>query len=151
MPRNTYEVVLSEKDIEKLKAITHKGTGQSARTIMHANILLKTNDGNPRSKMDNRAIAELFSISPTTVSQIRKTFATEGMNSALYRKTRIDAPTMSKITGDFEAQVVATALSPAPKGKARWTLRLLAEHCMDNKYVITISHEAIRDLNLPHK
>ena len=146
MPRNTYEVVLSDKDIEMLKAITHKGTGQSARTIMHANILLKTNDGNPRSKMDNRAIAELFSISPTTVNQIRKTFVTEGMDSALYRKTRIDAPTMSKITGDFEAQVVATALSPAPKGKARWTLRLLAEHCMENKYVITISHEAIREM-----
>ena len=86
MPRNTYEVVLSDKDIEMLKAITHKGTGQSACAIMHANILLKTNDGNPRSKMDNRAIAELFSISPTTVNQIRKTFVTEGMDSALYPK-----------------------------------------------------------------
>ena len=146
MPRNAYEVVLSNKDIEMLKAITHKGAGQSARTIMRANILLKTNDGDPRNKMDNRTIAELFSISPTTVNQIRKTYATEGLNSALYRKTRIDAPTLSKITGDFEAQVVATALSPAPKGKARWTLRLLAEHCMENKYVVTISHEAIRDM-----
>ena len=146
MPRNAYEVVLSDNDKEMLKTITHKGTGQSARTIMHANILLKTNDGDPRNKMDNRAIAELFSISPTTVNQIRKTFATEGINSALYRKTRIDAPTLSKITGDFEAQVVATALSPAPKGKARWTLRLLAEHCMENKYVVTISYEAIRDM-----
>ena len=146
MPRNIYEVVLSEEELRKLKDITHKGAGHSARTIMHANILLKTNDGDPRNKMDNRTIAELFAISPTTVNQVRKTFVTEGMESALSRKTRIDAPTLSKITGDFEAQVVATALSPAPKGKARWTLRLLAEHCMENKYIVTISYEAIRDM-----
>ena len=146
MPRNAYEVVLSDKEIKMLKAITHKGVGHSARTIMHANILLKTNDSDPQNKMDNRAIAEMFSISPTTVNQIRKTFVTEGIEAALYRKTRIDAPTLSKITGDFEAQVVATALSPAPKGKARWTLRLLAEHCVENKYIVTISHEAIRDM-----
>jgi len=60
MPRAPYEIILNEKDVEMLKTITHKGMVHSARTIMHANILLKTNDGNPKSKMDNRAIAELF-------------------------------------------------------------------------------------------
>jgi len=146
MPRNYYEVVLTADELAKLKAITHKGAGHSARTIMHANILLKTNDGDIRGKLDNRKIAEIFAISPNTVNQVRKTYATEGFEAALNRKTRIDAPTLSKITGDFEAQVVATALSPAPKGSARWTLRLLAEHCMENKYIVTISHEAIRDM-----
>jgi hypothetical protein len=113
---------------------------------MHANILLKTNDGDLRNKLDNRTIGEIFSISPTTVNQVRKTYATEGLEAALSRKTRIDTPTLSKITGDFEAQVIATALGPAPKGRARWTLRLLAEHCMESKYIVTISHEAIRDM-----
>jgi len=146
MPKNNYEVKLSAVEIEKLKSITHKGAKHSARTIMHANILLKTNDSDPKNKKDNRTIAEIFEISPNTVNQVRKTYATEGLSAALNRKTRMGTPTLSKITGDFEAQVVAAALSPAPKGKAKWTLRLLAEHCIENKYVVSISHEAIRDM-----
>jgi hypothetical protein len=53
---------------------------------------------------------------------------------------------MSKITGNFEAQVIAAALSPAPKGRAKWTLRLLAEHCVEKEYIVTISHSAIGEL-----
>jgi hypothetical protein len=113
---------------------------------MHANILLKTNDGDFRNKKDHRTIADIFGISPNTVNQVRKTYAVEGLDAALNRKTRIDTETLSKITGDFEAQVIATALSPAPKGKARWTLRLLAEHCMESKYIISISHTTIGDM-----
>jgi len=55
----------------------------------------------------------------------------------------LTAPILSKITGDFEAYVIATALSPAPKGRARWTLRLLAEHCVEKQYIVSISHAAI--------
>jgi len=146
VPKNIYEVVLSADEVSDLKSIIHKGSRHSARTIMHAHILLKTNDGDFRNKENHRAIAEIFGISPNTVNQVRKTYATEGFEAALNRKTRIDASILSKITGDFEAQVVATALSPAPKGKARWTLRLLAEHCMENKYIVSISHTAIGDM-----
>ena len=53
---------------------------------------------------------------------------------------------MSKITGNFEAQVISAALSPAPKGRANWTLRLLAEHCMEKNYIVSISHSAIGEL-----
>ena len=127
MPRNMYEVVLSQDEIETLKAITHKGARHSARTIMHAHILLKTNDGDIHNKKDHRTIADIFGISPNTVNQVRKTYVTNGLEAALNRKTRIDTDILPKITGDFEAKVIATALSPAPKGKARWTLRLLAE------------------------
>ena len=83
---------------------------------------------------------------PTTVNEVRKKYATEGLDAALHRQTRLTAPILSKITGDFEAQVIATALSPAPKGRARWTLRLLAEHCMEKQYIISISHAAIGEM-----
>ena len=145
MPREKYKVELSDKEIKMLKDVTHKGSGNSARKIMHANILLSTNDINPEKKTD-REIAEIFSISKTTVNQIRKIYANEGIEAALGRQTRITAPTLSKITGDFEAHVIATALSPAPKGRARWTLRLLAEHCMEKQYIVTISHTCIGEL-----
>ena len=94
----------------------------------------------------DREISEFFGISKTTVNQIRKTYVTEGIEVALNRKTRITGPILSKITGDFEAHVIAKALSPAPKGRARWTLRLLAEHCMENQYIVEISHTCIGEM-----
>jgi hypothetical protein len=110
---------------------------------MHANILLFTNDGLGDKKKGVHETAELFSISPTTVNQIRKLYVTEGIEAALNRKTRLSPPHISKITGEFEARVIATVLTPAPEGRTRWTLRLLAEYCMEKKYIVAISHSAI--------
>jgi hypothetical protein len=143
MPKLSNTVNLSESEITMLKSLTHKGAGESARTIMHANILLFTNDGLGDKKKGVHETAELFSISPTTVNQIRKLYVTEGIEAALNRKTRLTPPHVSKITGEFEAQVIATVLAPAPEGRTRWTLRLLAEYCMEKKYIVAISHSAI--------
>lgn len=145
MPQKKYIVSLSEEEIELLENITHNGNQASAKTIMHANILINTNDSNPDRK-NNKELSKIFRLSPTTINQIRRIYATKGIEAALQRKTRLTAPILSKITGEFEAQVIATALSPAPKGRARWTLRLLAEHCIDRQYIITISHTAIGDM-----
>ena len=146
MPKKQYVVKLSEDEISQLRHITRNGSGASAKTIMHANVLLNTSDNEPERKKDNRELAEIFGISPTTVNQIRKTYATSGMGAALSRKTRLTVPVLSKITGDFEAHVVATALGPTPKGRAKWTLRLLAEHCIANQYIVSISHTAIGEM-----
>ena len=146
MPRKNYIVSLSEAEKEELKSITHKGSKASARTIMHANILLLSNDNLGEKKKTNREIAELFDISANTVNQVRYLYSNEGFEAAINRKTRITPPNVSKITGDFEAQVIATALSPAPKGRANWTLRLLAEHCMERQYILSISHTAIGEM-----
>ena len=144
MPENKYMVKLSKPEIEVLKEITHKGKA-SARKIMHANILLNTND-NVENKRNNREIAEIFGISANTVNEVRKTYSESGLEMALNRKTRLSPANASKITGDFEAQVIATALSPAPQGRANWTLRLLAEHCVEQEYIVSISHSAIGEM-----
>jgi transposase len=146
MPKYNYNVNLSTDEIKKLKSITHKGTRESARSIMHANILLFTNDSLGEKKKSLRETAELLDISQMTVNQVRKLYATEGLEAALARKTRLSPPHISKITGDFEAQVIAAALRPAPKGRARWTLRLLAEYCTEKEYIVSISHSAIGDM-----
>ena len=146
MPKINHKVELKNEEIEKLKKITHKGARESARTIMHANILVLSNDGLGDKRENNREIAEIFDISPNTVNQVRNLYANQGIESALRRKTRLTPPHISKITGDFEAQVIATALGPAPKGKAQWTLRLLAEYCSEKEYIVSISHTAIGDM-----
>lgn len=145
MPKINHIVNLSSDETDRLKAMTHKGSGYSAKAIMHAHILLWTDDGLNEKKSD-REIAEIFDISPTTVNQVRKTYSAEGLDAAIGRKTRITPPQISKITGDFEAQVIAVATGPAPKGRARWTLRLLAEYCEEKKYIVSISHSTVGEM-----
>jgi len=125
MPEIKYKVKLTAEEVALLREITHNGSKNTAKTILHAHILLKTNESNEEMKRNNREIAEIFEVSPTTVNQVRKLYATEGIESALNRKTRLAPPHISKITGNFEAQLIATALSPVPKGRAKWTLSLL--------------------------
>lgn len=69
-----------------------------------------------------------------------------GIEAALTRKTRLTPPVAAKITGELEVQILAAALSPPPEGFARWTLRLLVEYCMENQYIVSISHTAIGDM-----
>jgi len=145
MPKEKYKVELSDEEIRNLREITKTGNQNSANTIMHANVLLNPNDLNPNKRTEPE-LAEIFGISKTTVNAVRQTYSIYGMEAALKRKTRMTAPHISKITGDFEAQVLATALSPAPKGRANWTLRLLAEHCMERQYIVSISHTAIGEM-----
>jgi len=145
MPKEKYKVELSEEEKTKLREITRKGNKNSANIIMHANVLLNTNDLNPTRRTD-REVSEIFGISKTTVTAIRQTYAENGIEAALNRKTRLTPANASKITGEFEAQVISAALSPAPEGRANWTLRLLAEHCMEKKYIVSISHTAIGEL-----
>jgi hypothetical protein len=146
MPESRYKVDLAREEIRRLRQITHSGSNVAAKMILHAHILLNTNDNQPGRKKGNKELAEIFGVSPTTINQIRKTYANLGIDAALNRKTRLTAPVLSKITGDFEAHVVATALAPAPKGRANWTLRLLAEYCIANQYIVSISHTTIGDM-----
>jgi transposase len=147
MPKLNNTVVLSDTEIKRLKAITHTGARESAKTIMHAHILLLSNDStNSGAKKTNREIAELFDISATTVNEVRKTYASQGLDAALHRKTRITPPHVSKISGEFEAHVLAAVLAAPPPGRARWTLRLLAEYCAEKEYIVSISHTAVGDM-----
>ena len=146
MPKKKYEVLLSTEDEAVLRSMTHSGNKYSSREILHAQVLLHSNDNKPESKKNNRELAEWLDISPTTVNQIRRTYSESGLEAALHRKIRITPAVASKITGDFEAKVIATALGPPPEGYARWTLRLLAEHCMEKQYIVSVSYVTIGEL-----
>lgn len=53
MPIVSHRVKLTDVEMEILKSITHKGSGESARTIMHANILLLSNERLGNKKKTN--------------------------------------------------------------------------------------------------
>ena len=49
-----------------------------------------------------------------------------------------------QLDGEQEAHLIALSCSEPPAGRARWTLRLLAEKLIQLGYVETVSYETVR-------
>ena len=59
------------------------------------------------------------------VYRVRKKLVEEGFDAVLSRKRRATPPVARIFDGEKEAKLIALACSEPPKGRARWTLRLL--------------------------
>jgi hypothetical protein len=51
-----------------------------------------------------------------------------------------------KLTGKQEAHLIAVACSAPPGGRARWTLRLLADKVVELGFASTIAGETVRQV-----
>ena len=141
MPKLVHSVVLS--DDEKRKLIKIATTGKtSAKEILHANILLATDDKR-FPKLTVLEVAEKCNTTTTTVQTVRKSYAQYGFNAALKRKKRNTPPIEPKITGDVEAHIIALACSKPPQGFLRWSLRLLANKAVELEYINKISYVSV--------
>ena len=144
MPVIKYRVILTQQERSKLIKLVSKGA-ESAKKIMHANILLAADENNGK-KRSEKEIAEQLHVNYQTVHTVRKTYATAGLDAALGRKKRGTPPVPAKITGDVEARIIALSCSSPPDGRSRWTLRLLASKVVELQIVDSISHEAVGQL-----
>ena len=142
MPKVKFHVCLTPKERNELLNIVSKGKG-TARAIMHANVLLAADENSPGERKSELEIAELFHVNRITVHTIRKQFSENGMNKAIGRKKREKPPITPKITGEVEAKIIALGCSSPPEGRARWSLRLLADKAVELQYIDSISHEAV--------
>ena len=82
-------------------------------------------------------------MSTKKVEQLKKRFVEEGCEAALYR-TPVTNAHRRKMTGAEEAHLMALCGSPAPEGRERWTLRMLADKMIELEVMASVSHEAIR-------
>lgn len=141
MPSVKYLIELTDADRKILKDIVAKGSS-SAKTILRANILLAS-DRNAKQRMTVAQIADAYHTSPTTVQTVRASYVNNGLESTIYRKKRETPPVPAKVTGDVEAHIVALACSEPPEGYERWTVRLLADKCVELNYVESLSHMTV--------
>jgi hypothetical protein len=119
-----YVVRLSKEEREQLQALIRKGKGP-ARRLLKARILLKADvsEGGP-GWSDNKIIAALDT-SVSMVYRVRKQLVEEGFEAVLSRKQRATPAVARIFDGEKEAKLIALACSKPPKGRVRWTLRLL--------------------------
>ena len=130
------KINLTEGDEEFLKEFTSKGT-KSARSIKRAYVLLLANKGEIEEK-----IAEILYVSRATVSNIKRRYREEGLESALNEKPRSGQP--KKYTELHEAEIIALACTSPPEGRKRWTLELLTEELRKKEGFETITCQSIR-------
>jgi len=139
-----YKVKLSEKERAALKKILNEGT-HTDKKVMRANILLEM-DLFYYFKCERRPqdiVASRCGVSTTTVYNVSKQYANEGLYAAINRKTRKKPPVASIITGEKEAAIIALACSPPPEGNRRWTLRLLETQAVESGIIERISDTTI--------
>jgi len=103
--------------------------------------LVQLLDG-PRFKQGDRwkvaDVAAALGITPRTVEHLKQRFVDEGIETALERRARTTPPRVT-FGGAFDARLMALAWSPAPDGRARCTVRRLAEKLVELKIAPFVS------------
>ena len=123
-------VRLNGDEREQLAALTRKGRGPAQR-LMKARILLKADASEAAEGWSDNQIIEALETSASMVYRVRKQLVEDGLKAVLSRKPRA-APAVPKIfDGEKEAKLIALACSQPPKGRARWTLRLLEDKVVE--------------------
>jgi len=112
------------------------------KAILRANILLAS-DRNNKKHMTVAEIAETYRTTPTTVQNVRTSYANNGLEATIVRKKRKTPPIPSKVTGDVEAHIITLACDDPPEGYEKWTLRLLADKCVELNYAKSLSHMTV--------
>jgi len=79
-----------------------------------------------------------------TVERVRQQLVEEGFEAVLTRHPYRQKVSRRKVDGEIEAHLVALACSEAPRGRSRWSLRLLADRMVELGYVESVSHETVR-------
>lgn len=130
-------VKLSQTDHDLLTSLLAKGQ-TSGRGFKRATALLELHRGQTLS-----AVAKTLQVTAFTVSKWRDHYHTSGL-TFLHDRPRSGRPPL--IDGLQRAKVTALACSSPPEGRARWTLRLLADKAVELGFCDNLSHSAARQI-----
>ena len=127
-------LTLSTTDRKYLKSLLSKGQ-LPAKMFKRATALLELDRG--KSLQD---VAQTLGVAYLSVAAWRDKYKSQGLK-CLQDKPRSGRPI--EIDGKQRAKITALACSPAPNGRGRWDLRLLAEKAVELGYCEKISHTQV--------
>jgi len=138
-----YRVTLTAAERDELGALIAKGKA-NARKLAHARILLQVDEGEGGPGRTDAEVAASLNAGTRTCERVRERFVEQGLAAALLPKPtrRVYARALD---GAAEAHLIALACSPAPAGRAEWSLRLLAGRMVELRHAADgLSHETVR-------
>src|ERR1700716_4341087 len=137
-----YVVKLSVEEREQLQALIRKGKSPAKR-LLKARILLKADVSELGEGWSDSKIIEALETSESMVYRVRRQLVEEGFEAVLSRKQRAMPAVPPIFDGEKEAKLIALACSKPPKGRARWTLRLLENKVVELHIVDRASDSTI--------
>lgn len=120
-----YRVNLDSAERKELESLTraHK---TDAKVFRNARALLLCDCRPQGSGWKVAAVATALGVSERTIEHLKRRFAEDGLDAALQRQRARRTRRPVTFDSEFETRLLALARSPAPEGRARWTVRLLA-------------------------
>ena len=137
-----YVVTLTDEERVDLTRLVTTGR-TAARTILHAQVLLKADAALGAPRWTDAQIRDAFGIGFTAIARVRRRFVEEGLAAALHRRPA-RTPRLRKLDGRAEAHLVALACSDPPDGRDHWTLELLTERFVALDVSPPVSDETVR-------
>jgi transposase len=135
-------VHLSQGDREELRALLRRGI-QPVRTVLRAVALLQLDAGQAAS-----AVAANLQLTVKAVREIGRRYEDGGLDRALYDRQRPGAAPV--LEASQKQRIIAMVCTDPPEGRARWTVRLIAEEAVKRKLLPRVGRETIRILLQSH-
>src|SRR5208337_3727882 len=132
-----YRVTLTISEREDLRKLVSVGKS-AAQKLVRARILLLADQSEGGSSKSDPEIVEALGCGRASVERVRKQFVEDGLDAVLSPKPS-QRVFERKIDGKAEAHLIALACGSPPKGRSRWTLRLLGDQMVALEHVESVS------------
>jgi putative transposase len=93
-------------------------------------------------------IADIIPLTPQAIRKVGHRYEQGGLEAALYEKQRPGAAAV--LDASQKQRIIAMVCSDPPEGRARWTVRLVAQEAVKRKLAPRVGRETIRILLLSH-
>src|SRR5207245_5828242 len=122
-----YVIRLTEEERSMLQDLLGKPR-VAATKVLRARMVLKADVDGPG--WSDPKIGDAVEVGLSPLHRLRQRLVEEGLEAALSRRpsTQQHVP---KLDGAKEARLIAIACSSPPEGRARWTLKLLADQLVE--------------------
>jgi transposase len=142
MGRPSLSIGVTPNDERELAKLLSGGI-QQVRVVLRALALLQLAKGTSAP-----LIANVVPLTPQAIRNIGHRYQQGGLERALYERPR---PGAAEVLDDSQKQrLIAMVCSTPPEGRARWTVRLVAEEAVKRKLVPRVGRETVRILLLSH-
>jgi hypothetical protein len=141
MPK--FVVRLHSDEREQLRRVVAVGNA-AARKRLQAQVLLLTDAGSEGPARDDEEIAEALDVGLSTIHRVRQRCVEHGPEAAISPRPAPTRPHKVKLPPATEAHLIALACADPPVGRARWTIRLLADRLVELRHCSGVSEETVR-------
>src|SRR5262245_38229104 len=142
MGRPPLSIDVPQKDQKELARLLSGGI-QQVRVVLRGLALLQLAKG-----VSAPRIADVIPLTPQAIRKPGHLYERGGRESDLYHKQRPGATAV--LDASQKQRIIAMVCSDPPEGRARWTVRLVAQEAVKRKLAPRVGRETIRILLLSH-